>query len=219
MESPEAMKEKVEVCPSCGTLNRVPSAARCGGTVRCARCEKDLSREDKVKLYNRELVCDKCAAFLEDIEKVALPEATDGDLAAPQPLRIGGWLIIPAIGLIGSPIGFILRSFAGLMELRLRQSLLPEMDIDIDSGVWIVWFIDLAMIIALLVVAFLFFSHRRIAVWAIIGLLIAAVLKNTVVAPALGMWDAVWALHACVQAGIWIPYFLVSRRVKNTFTE
>ena len=37
MESPEAMKDKVEVCPSCGTLNRVSSAGRFGGPAAPAR--------------------------------------------------------------------------------------------------------------------------------------------------------------------------------------
>ncbi len=263
MESPEAMKE--EVCPSCGTLNGVPPRT---GPVRCARCEKEITREDKVKLYNRELVCEECAAFLEDIEKVILPEATEEDLAAQllrrvvrcaqcdkkispedkvqvcngellcrqcsglsgedfdnekgQPSAIGGWLIIPAIGLILAPIKAAAGLFWGIDTI---QRFTPELTG--DPTLWLTGLIDAALIIACIVVAVLFFEKQRIAVPAFIGLVaavpIAAAVQVALRVSLFGEADAADILKAivgpCVYAAIWIPYFLLSKRVKNTFTE
>jgi tetratricopeptide (TPR) repeat protein len=68
------------------------------GGVRCARCQKDLTHEKKLKLYNREPVCEKCATLLEDIEKVvlpALPSVSSGPLGClcDVIVLVGGYII------------------------------------------------------------------------------------------------------------------------------
>jgi len=104
------------------------------------------------------------------------------------------------------------------------QSFAPELTS--DPRLWFIVFIDVAMIIAAILVAILFFNRRRIAVGAIIGLMGAAIFANitqaflnTAMFEEVGTDAIKPVIHACVFAAIWIPYFLKSKRVKNTFTE
>jgi hypothetical protein len=211
-ESPEEMKEKVEVCPSCGTLNRVPSAARVGGTVRCARCQKDFSREDKVKLYNRELVCDKCAAILENIETVALPEATDEDLAAPPPRSLrgrsfySGWLILPSVSFFLSiPINL------GWTLIIIWNSIAAVSVASCLAAVWAVAYFSFIIWVFVLYV-----ERKRLARNAFVALLIVNLISG-LEASLLGRSDWKLAVAYIIVSTTWILYFLLSKRVKETF--
>jgi hypothetical protein len=209
MESPEEMKEKVEVCPSCGTLNRVPSAARCGGTVRCARCQKDFSREDKVKLYNRELVCDKCVAFLEDIEKVALPEATDEDLAAPPPRSVfSGWLgCLVILFLFGIPA-------VGVSSIIAIRETIAAVSVAscLDAVFKVAWFSFVIW------VSVLFFRQKRLARIAIVALFIVEAVI-VVLAVLSGHTDWTFLVAWGVVRIPMVLYLLLSKRVKETFVN
>ena len=110
------------------------------------------------------------------------------------------------------------------MGLSMIQSFAPELTS--DPRLWLSGFIDVAMIIAAVIVAVLFFKRRQVAVPAIIGLMLASVVANLVqVLLNAAMFEVVDSdtiqpvIHACVLGAIWIPYFLKSKRVKNTFTE
>jgi len=209
MESPEEMKEKAELCPSCGTRNRVPSAARLGGTVRCARCQKDFARDDKVKVYNRELVCDKCAAFLEDLEKVTLPEATDEDLASPPPRSVfsGGlgclavlfFLTIPAAGV---------SAIINIMEAIAAGSVASCL----DAVFRVAWFSFVIW------VSVLFFRQKRLARLAIVALFIveAFFLLLGVLS---GHRDWTLLVTWTIVRIAMIMYLLLSKRVKETFVN
>ena len=136
-----------------------------------------------------------------------------------EPKGIAGWLIIPAIGLVLAPI----KSAAMLyMGLSMIQSFAPELTS--DSRLWLVGLIDVAMIVATIIVAVFFFKKRRVAVRAIIGLMVASILASVVQALLnAAMFEGGDAdtfkpvIHACVFGAVWIPYFLKSKRVKNTF--
>lgn len=139
----------------------------------------------------------------------------------PEPKGIAGWLLIPAIGLVLGPINSTIMLFMGLSAI---QSFAPELTR--DPLLWFSGLIDVAMIIATIVVAVVFFQKRRIAVGAIILLMAAAIFANLVQALLnVAMFEEVDAdtvkpvIQACVFAAIWIPYFLKSKRVKNTFVE
>ena len=104
------------------------------------------------------------------------------------------------------------------------QSFAPELTS--DPRLWFSGMIDVAMIVAAIIVAVLFFKKRRVAVRAIIGLMVASIFANFVQALLnAAMFEEVDTdtvkpvIHACVFGATWIPYFLKSKRVKNTFVE
>lgn len=149
-------------------------------------------------------------------------EATEPEVRQkPQPKGIAGWLIIPAIGFFLAPIKTAAMFFMGL---NMIQNFAPELTS--DPRLWFSCMIDVAMIVATIIVAVFFFKKRRVAVRAIIGLLSTSILANLVQALLnAAMFEKVDAdtvkpvIHACVFGAVWIPYFLKSKRVKNTFTE
>ena len=148
-------------------------------------------------------------------------ELTNAHAPVEAPSGIGGWLIIPAIGLVWAPI-------MSAMNLVLSITLLKMVDPEManDSRLWIIWLIDVAIIAATVSVAWAFFSHRRVAVKAIILLMVAIIaasvvqlLLNARVSGADTFDNATSVVRPCVFSAIWIPYFLKSRRVKNTFIK
>ena len=137
------------------------------------------------------------------------------------PRGIGGWLIIPAIGLVLSPIKSLTML---IMGIKMIQSFTPELLS--DARLWISGLIDVTLIIATLVVTVFFFKKRRIAVQAIIGLMAASIVASAIQTflnmSMIGEVDSDTIkpiVHACVFGAIWIPYFLKSKRVKNTFVK
>lgn len=122
------------------------------------------------------------------------------------PYGIGGWLLLPAVGLIVS---------IPVVLLEASRSLRSG-----DAG-------EVAVVAATVVVvaitAVTFFQKRRWAPRVFIVLLsldavlaaVPVILARDPVAAA----DSRDLARATLSALIWIPYFLVSRRVKSTFTE
>jgi len=205
---------------------------------RCSECGKQLRAKDDAA--GKKGKCPQCGAML------VVPNGEMGTIEAAQPLRatpapppgaeeranttapeikqkpgprgIGGWLMIPAIGLVLGPI----RSTTDLYRaLTMIQIFAPEMTD--DPYFVLTLLIDVAMIVAGIVVAVLFFQKRRVAVRAIIGLMIASILANLVqVQLCQAMFEEVDpkpTIGACVRGAIWIPYFLKSKRVRNTFVN
>lgn len=151
-------------------------------------------------------------------EKV-MTESSENKKSPPK--GIAGWLIIPAIGLVLGPIKGATIFFIGI---NITKSAMPELMSDFRF--WIIMIIDVVMIIAGISVAVFFFKKRRFAVRAIIGFMIASIVANFVqVILNISLFKEVDVeiikpvIHACIFGAIWIPYFIRSVRVKNTFTE
>ena len=149
----------------------------------------------------------------------AMTESIENKKLSPK--GIAGWLINPAIGHVLAPVKSIVGSFIGI---SMVSSAMPELMS--DPRLWIIMLIDVVMIIAVIIVAVFFFKKRRFAVRAIIGFMIASIIANFVQAILnISLFKEVDVeiikpvIHACVFGAIWIPYFIRSVRVKNTFTE
>lgn len=144
---------------------------------------------------------------------------------------LGGWLILLSIGLIFSPIKFLisLSEFTPAFDQGVWTAL---MQLD-TSGLWAtilitetIW--NTVIFIAMLYLIFLFFSER-----STFPKLYIAVSLLTVVFLPLDYYLASKVVHesaidkgvmkdfivALIGAAIWIPYLLMSKRVKNTFIK
>jgi hypothetical protein len=160
-----------------------------------------------------------------DVHTPAVP-ARDG------PVGIGGWLILPTIGLCLTPLqGLIqLGEYSGLGEnLHLLTS--PQLGFIVAEALGN-FAIGVVMPVILLV---MLFSRKpafpRVYVgWAITNLvfvlldLVAAKILFGQVYETAGMniLDAETAqslFRAVILVGLWVPYMLTSRRVRNTFVQ
>lgn len=138
-----------------------------------------------------------------------------------QSRPIGGWLVIPAIslslGILTSALGIC---FGIYMLLRADQETFADM------RVWALLIIELAVLVYAIYAAALFFSKRREAIRAMIILMAAGIVAGTGTTALLlslsgeASTDAIKPLlRSFVVAAIWIPYFLMSKRVRETFTR
>ena len=150
--------------------------------------------------------------------------------------KIGGWLILLAIGLILAPLRvlvFLGKDFVPIFTTK-TWSVLTTPGTGAYHPLWapILMFEGVgntALIVFSVIVAIYFFQKRRIVPKLMIALLLANVffvgtdyfVANLI--PAVGsqkdvesMGEFARVVIACV---IWVPYFLVSKRVKATFVH
>jgi hypothetical protein len=157
----------------------MPAAATCDrcGRFVCIRCAPDFLSEGRS-------TCPACLAREEG-----------------APLPIGGWLILPAIGLVVWPLVelatvlLLLNSDFGLLVGRTA----PVVALSVD-------------LLATVFVAVFFFQKKKVAPALMIGLMVLRVVAQVVASGQL-KWS--WALWA----GIWTAYFLTSDRVRRTFVR
>lgn len=129
---------------------------------------------------------------------------------------IGGWLILPAIHVVAAPVLTIYSSLTALT----RNLEIPRLQ-PLTVGAAI---IDAPFVLFALIAAVAFFSRKRVAPKLMIAMYAIGVLSTAV-----GEVFVVYSLNVEAQFGailrtgivaaIWIPYFLVSKRVKATFTR
>jgi hypothetical protein len=137
------------------------------------------------------------------------------------PSGIGGWLILPAIGLVLGP----LRSLVGMKDYFEAFEI-------VESGTPIYNFIIVELIVLVLFILFSiyvaikFFSKSASAPKLVIVLLILQLFFIVVDSAAVSMMFGVpffdgetapMLFVSLVACAIWIPYFSNSRRVNNTF--
>ncbi len=123
-----------------------------------------------------------------------------------EPYGIGGWLLVPTLGLL---VGIPMTIYEVVKSLGSGS---PG-EIAVVGGA--------ALVIGITTVAF--FQKRRWAPGAFIALLALNVLfafvPVTLAGGTVSRGDARDLGRSAIAAVVWIPYFLVSKRVKATFTE
>lgn len=151
--------------------------------------------------------------------------STINDASGPSAQRlvgIGGWLILPAIGLVLSiivaPIGLI----AGLAQMDSNYAAYSVPALLVNAGFYIwIW-----------IAAVRFFKKMESAPKTLIQLMMArviasvllsilgiAVVQNTDPLVIMTLLKGNNFIAQGIAAAIWIPYFKVSKRVKATFVN
>lgn len=156
---------------------------------------------------------------MDETNLVFEPESTEP--ATPSgPSGIGGWLILPAIGVVLTPLALA-------VSLAVVAGNMGNISGRVTGYLTFNMAIDLLLLIYAVIVAVLFFKKRKAAPGAYINLLVFSVLTSVasiIIALALGIHEFIETdikamAKGAVGCAIWIPYFKRSIRVKNTFTD
>lgn len=149
---------------------------------------------------------------------------------------IGGWLVLVALGVVFSPIRIVLELFSiysGLFSDGTWEFLTTP-STELYHPLWAPiilgeLFINGALVLAWIVAIFLFFSKKRIFPKWYIGILLFTLVfiildafAIKVVLPSEPAFDDETAkelVRSIIASLIWIPYMLVSKRVKATFIK
>ncbi len=139
----------------------------------------------------------------------------------PAKAGIGGWLIFPAIGLV---LGGIAMAWAICQDFILIDSSRAA-----SPGVHNALIAEIVLNCGMLLfqgyVAFAFFSRRRtvpaLMIALILAHLLARIIDSAIVSLEVGPSPGVVfsAVRPLMAAAIWVPYFLLSRRVQATFVN
>lgn len=153
-----------------------------------------------------------------------------------EPRGLGGWLIIPLIGLIIAPIRILLSLFQEYLPIFQNGSwdILIDPTSDYYHPLWgplvvseMVINIGFAIFCGYLI--YLFFAKHRLfpklyiiylstnLVFIISDTYLASLIPGVVDQRNSGIDREL--IRTITTAAIWIPYFLTSKRVKNTFVE
>jgi uncharacterized protein DUF2569 len=176
----------------------------------CSGCGANVTEEDKV--------CPVCGRDTNEI--IEHPET----VGPRTPSGIGGWLILPAIGLVLSPliiIGGLLVAFKiwtesiGALELDYPGAYVAITAQLIMGGAFLCFF---------LYVAARFFTKKKSVPTLMIALLVInlvlAVITNVLYASVFReSADIKEITRAILLCAVWIPYFRLSKRVKATFVN
>lgn len=167
------------------------------------------------------------------------PESDDGPLQVSNsrgeyhsgPTGLGGWLILVAIGVCLSPIrliGMFIATYGpALREGRLLVMFDDNTHLSVKVLLWFECIFNPLILVTSLVTVCLFFTCSRWFPRVFIGLALATVAGQAIdlaLAAAIPGADAdltgqeiVPLIRASIFAAIWVPYMLVSQRVRNTF--
>ncbi|TWT11680.1 DUF2569 domain-containing protein [Reyranella sp. CPCC 100927] len=151
---------------------------------------------------------------------------------APSPSGIGGWLILPMLGLLVTPVRMAIEFYLSFVPVLFSAQGWDYVSSP-DRHAWFRPFIiaecvvNVALFVFTLWLIYLFFTKARRVPGLFITWLVATFLAQVAdVVGAAGLLgspptgaDVRDLGRSLVSAIIWIPYFMVSKRVKNTFVQ
>ena len=148
---------------------------------------------------------------------------------------IGGWLILVAFILLRAPVAVVITLVRGVFPL-LQHDTWVALTTKGSEAYHPLWapvivselLVNAALFVLAIVVLVLFYRHKRSfprfviilylanLVWEVGLALVLRQIPTTAEAGTSSLIDAIGLALACA---IWIPYFLVSKRVRATFTR
>ena len=191
-------------CPSCGARLRLSESSRPGKRLRCPKCLGVVPWPEPVA---------EPAPLLEAVPEAPPQPAISGQ-SAPG---IQGWLILFGLGLVVSLLGTAGSILLSLSLLDSRH--LPSEFKTVLKVETVLLVLTLAFQVYVLVA---FLSRQRVARFLVIGLLswrVVLSLVDLVLLASLTTEDVDGAdvMRSLVGAAIWVPYFVLSKRVQATF--
>jgi hypothetical protein len=162
--------------------------------------------------------------------EAAIPPPSAPLFATHEDLEgLSGWLILVGLGLVASPFIVLHTIFAVDAPVLFSAKYQPFLESHQSLALLIVFEIitNIVLLALLAFLLFLFFSKKRAfpRVWIMymvfqVCVVLADTLAGLAVNPAGGnAAQAAGVFRSIIAAAVWIPYFLVSRRVKATFTH
>jgi hypothetical protein len=153
-----------------------------------------------------------------------------------QPERLGGWLVLVGIGIVISPFRLVAHLFSAYSSVFSNGAweILTTPGTEAYSPLWapLVYgeiAVNGGLVLVTTYIAFLFFSRKKIFPKWYIGTLLfnllfifADALVVSFMRPDITVFDADTTKEfgrSLVSALIWIPYMLISKRVKKTFVK
>lgn len=157
------------------------------------------------------------AAASGDSRRDEAQQKPQADHRRDEPL--GGWLILPALGLLLGPL-----VVSGNIRMSLDALRRPALPADAREFVTFVAGLLALFLLLQLYTAYQFFRRRVCATTAIVALLIANLLLTMLMSSEASQINPAYqaapdVMGAAIMAAIWIPYFVMSRRVKRTFVR
>jgi len=148
---------------------------------------------------------------------------------------LGGWLILVGLGIVLSPLRIVVQVLPTYLEI-FSSGTWEALTMPGSGAYHPLWspillveiFTNVLLVLAWVYVAFLFFTRRAVFPKWYIGLMlgtlafivldalaVAVVLPD---APLLDQKTLTELVRSVLVASVWVPYMLVSERVKATFT-
>ena len=152
-----------------------------------------------------------------------------------NPKGLGGWLIWPTIIVVLSPLS-LLASVIGIFQDHAEaiEGLAPFMEQSLSFTLYYYGniLLEIGLLAFSLFLLVFYFQKKKRAPHLFIGLILFYITLNMIDLLAWASFDSLFGdtiqfvtqsglslLHTCITAMIWIPYFRLSIRVKNTFVN
>ena len=151
-----------------------------------------------------------------------MTDASTSATAAPAtdgPKGIGGWLILPTIGMVISP--FVM----AFWTYQTATALSGALSTGLNAFIALEALFNFSLMVAWIVAIVQLFKHKRtfpklfvtILVVTLIGTVLDLVVAASVFNMSVDAGDIRGLARSVIGLAIWGPYMYVSKRVKNTF--